>query len=183
MTTPMRKLIRAMIPSARTPTTSKRWTTAFTRKRLGRRMTLPKPIRVAPKKPIRPTSVVPVSAIHLPSSANTEAMLCGTSGTTRVGTSNSPTCFSRLTSSRLAPIDLGTTVADGPIDDPGPDRVHPVDIAEVDRQRVGEPVDLTLGGCGAGDGERPGDPVARAVPLVVVVLRHLGHRGTSARNG
>ena len=73
--------------------------------------------------------------------------------------------------------DLGTAVADGPIDDPGPDRVHPVDIAEVDRQRVGEPVDLTLGGCGAGDGERPGDPVDRAVPLVVVVLRHLGHRG------
>ena len=70
---------------------------------------------------------------------------------------------------------LRATVADGAVDEPCTDRVHALDVAQIDGDRVVQRVDFALGGGGAGDGERAGDPVDRAVALIAVLLRDLGH--------
>ena len=57
---------------------------------------------------------------------------------------------------------LRMAITDRAVDDPGADRIHPLDFAEVDRDRIGQCVDLALRGPGAGNRQRPRDPVDRA---------------------
>ena len=98
--------------------------------------------------------------------------------------SNSPTCLKQADFLAAGADDFGTTVADGPVDDPRADCVHPLDITQIDGDRVVQRIDLTQSGGGAGDGECTGDPVNRAVALIAVLLRNLGHvRRIDARNG
>ena len=136
MTIPIRKLIRPMMPSARTPTTSKRWITAFARKRFGRRMTFAKAIRVAPKKPSRPTSVSPVSTTHSPSSrriSDRAARFLGSDARRLVKLTD----LLEEADFIVAGADyLCASVADSAVDEPRADSVHAIDFGKVDRQRI-----------------------------------------------
>jgi len=70
---------------------------------------------------------------------------------------------------------LGTAVANGAVDDPRADGVHPFDLRQVDGQRIRKRVDLALRGCRARDRERTGHPVHRTVgmpPVLAVVFGH-----------
>ena len=68
---------------------------------------------------------------------------------------------------------FGVPVADRAVDDPRADRIHTLDFAEVDRDRIGQCVDLALRGRGAGNRQRPRDPVDRAVASVFVGMMPL----------
>ena len=54
--------------------------------------------------------------------------------------------------------DLDVTVANRAIDQPGADRVHPLDAGQVDRQRVGLRIDLSLDARRARNRQRSSDP-------------------------
>ena len=132
MTIPTRKLIRPMIPKAWTPTTSKRWTTALSRKRRGWRMTLPIEISIAPKKPSRPTKVRPASIVASPSWVEhplERRRRIGADLDRLVG------ALDLAEQGRCALVgadDLAAAVARGAVDEPGADRVHPADPGKVD---------------------------------------------------
>ncbi len=73
------------------------------------------------------------------------------------------------------PNHLGMAVADGAVDDPRSDRVHPLDFAKVDGQRVRQRVDLALRRRRAGDIERARDAVHRALARFMVVMPRFRH--------
>jgi hypothetical protein len=95
-------------------------------------MRLAKPISVAPKKPSSPSSVMPASATHSPSSVSTR-------------------------------------------NDPGADRVHAIDLGQVDGERIGKSVDLALRSSRARDRDRARDAVERAAAVFRLFVVEIGH--------
>ena len=85
-------------------------------------------------------------------------------GRTRAGSSNSRDLLEQADLVAAGADDLGAAVADGAVDDPRADRVHALDVGQVDGQRVGQRIDLALRRRRARDRQRAGDPVDRAVP-------------------
>ena len=176
-----------MIPSARTPTTSKRVTTALRRKRrAGRRMTLAKPIRTAPKKAEQADqgrAHLGDPFAELGQHAEEAGPLLGADPRRLVELAD---LLEQADLVAAGADDLGAAVADGAVDDPRADRVHALDFGQVDGQRIGQRIDFALGRRRARDRQRAGDPVDRAVPLVLLVplcLVVIGHaRRIDARN-
>ena len=145
-----------MMPSARTPTTSNRWMTALSAEALrpaddagegdqhGAEESRPgRPGCVRPRRPIRQAR------------SGRAASPGGSSGRTCAGASASATWLSRPCDLLAGADHLGAAIAHRAVDQPGADRVHLLDAAEVERQRVGQRVDLALGRGGAGNGDRP----------------------------
>ena len=109
ITMPIRKLIKPMMPSADTPTTSNRWTTALTRKRLGWRISPQAATRLAPKNPNNPTSVVPALMTASPIWPTTRVKGDTLSGRTAMGSSSAPTASTNRCASPSAPMILASS--------------------------------------------------------------------------
>ena len=160
---PMRKLISPMMPSARTPTTSKRWMTAFTRKRFGPADHVGEGDQRRAEEAEQADQGPPVSATHSPSSLRHADGAAGLFGRHARRHVEIPDLLQQADLVAAGADHLGAAVADRAVDDPRADRVHPVDVGQVDGQRVGKRIDLALRGRGARDRQRAGDPVNRAV--------------------
>ena len=161
-----------MMPSARTPTRSKRWTTALRRKRLGRRMMLRRS-RSAPRRGSRagrPACARPRPSIRQARQARERRNWAVRGGPGSDGRHRRPgRAIAGLRAT--APTTLAPRSRIGAIDQPRADRVHFLDPAQVDRQRVGQGIDLALGRSGARDRQRAAHAVNIARGLAVACTR------------
>ena len=117
------------MPSAWTPTTSKRWMTALKRKRRGWRMIAANAISTAPRKPSRPYIVLTASDDPLADLVEHAKAAGASSGLTLTGCRRGDMVEQQLPLLARAD-DLGAAVADGAVDQPGADRVDLFDPAE-----------------------------------------------------
>ena len=178
MTMPIRKVISPMMPSARTPTTSKRWTTALRRKRL---RALGDVVEADQRRAEEAEQAAeglaglgdPFAKL-LDRAAETAAALLGDDPHRAVGVGD---LVEQAADLLAFADDRGAAIAHRAIDQPGADRIHLLDPAEVDRHAVGHGGDLALGGGGAKDGQR----AHAAIAMVGVIVAFTGDALTGHR--
>ena len=144
------------MPSARTPTTSKRWTTALSRKRFGPADDVGEADQRRAEEAEQADQGAPDSRRSTRrvrrACAGSVAPLFGADLDRLVGLGD--LLEQALGLRRACADDLRAAVADRAIDEPGADRVHPLDARQVDDQRIGHRVDLALDARGARDRQR-----------------------------
>ena len=163
-----------MIPSARTPTTSNRWTTALRRKRRGRLMIAKKPIRVAPKEAEQPEQGMAGLGDPAPKLADRAAgHLVGDDAGRAVGLRH---LIEQATDLGAFADDSGMAITHRAIDQPSADGVHPGHSGQVDRHSVAHRRNLALGGRGARDRQRADAGVIKVGVIIAFTVSLTGHR-------